>query len=111
MTEQSIKEILINNIGLDAYNQLRKDHLAILDESIESILNGSCIINNKPPSSDEEIFVCLSCYFHTALAAHSGMLSAKTFYGNALPSQDIVLSYRGQTFLYLKKYLSDQPDE
>jgi len=98
MTEQSIKDLLQSTMGDENYKMFKADHLAILDEGIEHILNGNIKINDKLPTTDDETLICLSKHFVTAMAAYQTLLQG--LLKSDLQPDKIVVNYRGQEFVY-----------
>jgi hypothetical protein len=101
MTTEYIKKLLIDTVKPEVYNQLKKDHLAILDECAENIANGSCKIDDRPVSTDQEILICLMYQFQTSTDLLQGLLKSLP---ELYPELETVnVNYRGQTFVYPAK--------
>jgi hypothetical protein len=101
MTIEYIKKLLIDTVGDNVYKELKKDHLAILDECAENIVNGSCKIDDRIVSTDQEILISLMYQFQTANAGLQGLLKGLS---ELHPEcETVTVNYRGQTFVYPTK--------
>jgi len=100
MTAEDIKGLFIKTVREENFKLLGRDHLAILDEAIESILDGKSLIDGKIPQTEKEILICLWYYFETANQVKEAFL--KSTFQSDIHLDQVTVNYRGETFVYSK---------
>lgn len=96
MDYQTAKKIFVDRFGEENFNILTPLQLNIIDESIESLVEGTSLLNNKVPESEDEIFYLLIRCLEARQAAFditvASMLDAYSEYDS------VQVEYRGQLF-------------
>jgi hypothetical protein len=95
MSAEEIKQEFIDHIkSLDPKIEMSTISYSILDEAIESILNGNIKINNEIPSNEEQRFFSIGQYIIVAQSALTALIKDTK---KSEPNAKINLQYRGQS--------------
>lgn len=97
MDKETLKQNFLLNLNDEITSKLRPEHYAILDETIESILDGKDTINGHHPVTDRDFFIVIGYGLITRIKLFSAMLKPLL---SSLDQTEVNINYRGQSFNY-----------
>lgn len=93
MDSKTLKEIFLADLQKEVVDKLTPPFFALIDETIESVVDGSITINGKRATTDTE---AINFIWHGVLARtklfHQMVLAAKT-----IDQDNVTINYRGTT--------------
>lgn len=97
MTADLLKQQFLSRLNPDFESKIKPEYLAILDETIESVLEGHSHIDEKLPETADDYFIAIGYGLITRINLFESVL--RPILDN--PEKRVVeVNYRGKTFKY-----------
>jgi len=93
MDTKSIKDKFIAGLPNEVTEKLTTPFHALIDETIESVVDGSTTIDNKKAATESEIMTAINYGVIARIEAFRTAIAA----GRKLDADNVVINYRGTT--------------